>query len=349
MRESGKKKTIKIISAVLAAALIIAGAFGGYLFYRFNCDKSNAADGYAAVYSDGLSAKLLTDGNGIFRVLKINDTHFINGTCENDRHTLDDLKAILDRTPCDLIIVDGDLVEGFNLNAKYDKFGAIDIFARLIEQYEIPWTFAPGNNDSEFDGSNESIISFMMRYGHFLYGNEKNIDGSMQFMIDIYHNENLTHRIAVMDSGMRKPKAIGPYQPISENQANWLNEEVLSENVKTSVFFHMPTNAFQNAYDSGEPYDGIDMYEADPYDGIKGDGVFDEVIKENANITLISCAHQHSNNMCSFYNGRYYQLSSVSGYGAGRDDYIELSCTLTVINTLDENAKTMYSFEQIKA
>ena len=80
MHENRKKVTVKIISAVLAAALIIAGAFGGYLFYRFNCDKSNAADGYAAVYSDDLSAKLSTDGNGIFRVLKINDTHFINGT-----------------------------------------------------------------------------------------------------------------------------------------------------------------------------------------------------------------------------------------------------------------------------
>ena len=91
------------------------------------------------------------------------------------------------------------------------------------------------------------------------------------------------------------------------------------------------------------------MYNTYPYDEIKNDDVFDNVIKDNEYITLISCGHQHSNNMCSFYDGRYYQLSSVSGYSAGRDDFIYPSCTLTTINTSDDNAQTMYSFEQIRA
>ena len=74
----------------------------------------------------------------------------------------------------------------------------------------------------------------------------------------------------------------------------------------------MPTTAFQTAYDNGEAYEGFDMYNTYPYDEIKNDDVFDNVIKDNEYITLISCGHQHSNNKCSFYNGRYYQLSSVS-------------------------------------
>ena len=189
----------------------------------------------------------------------------------------------------------------------------------------------------------------MMQYEHFIYGNSKDIDGSMQFIIDIYNNEKLVHSVAIMDSGARKPKAIGSYQPISENQANWLNDEVNARKVKTSVFFHMPTNAFQAAYDDGEAYTGFDMYNTYPYDEIKNDDVFDNVIKGNEYITLISCGHQHSNNMCSFYDGRYYQLSSVSGYSAGRNDFIYPSCTLTTINTLDDNPQTMYSFEQIRA
>ncbi|MCH5314883.1 MAG: metallophosphoesterase [Eubacterium sp.] len=348
MKNSRKKLAVKIIAVILAVVLIAVGLFGGYLLYRFSCNKSNTTNSYDAVY-EAEQVKLSTDSNGIFKVLKINDTHFFDGVCENDKHTLDDLKAILDKTPCDLIVVDGDLVDGFNLKTTYDKFGAINLFANLIEEYNIPWTFAPGNNDFEIDGSNEDIIAFMMQYEHFVFGNKKNVDGSMQFMIDVYNNDKLVHSIAVMDSGARKPKAIGPYQPISENQANWLNDEVNSRGVKTSVFFHMPTTAFQTAYDDGEAYDGFDMYNTYPYDEIKNDDVFDNVIKDNNNITLISCAHQHSNNMCSFYNNRYYQLSSVSGYSAGRNDFIYPSCTLTVINTLDDNVQTMYSFEQIRA
>lgn len=348
MDKHKKKIILKAISCILAIIIIAVGSFGGYLLYRFNCDKSNSSNSYEAVY-EAEQIKLSTDSNGIFKVLKINDTHFFNGVCENDKHTLDDLKIILDKTPCDLIVVDGDLVDGFNLKLTYDKFGAIDLFANLIEKYDTPWTFAPGNNDFEIDGSNESIIAFMMQYEHFICGNAKNIDGSMQFIIDVYNNDELVHSIAVMDSGARKPKAIGSYQPISENQANLLNDEVNSRKVKTSVFFHMPTNAFEEAYDNGEAYNGFDMYKTYPYDEIENDYVFDEVIKNNQYITLISCAHQHSNNMCSFYNGRYYQLSSAGGYSAGRHDFIYPSCTLTVINTLDDNAKTMYSFEQIRA
>lgn len=348
MRKSKKKLIVKVIAIILAIVLIAVGSFGGYLLYRFSCDRSNATNSYETVYKAD-QVKLSTDDNGIFKVLKINDTHFFDGVCEDDKQTLDDLKLILDKTHCDLIVVAGDLVEGFNLKPTYDKFGAIDLFANLIEEYDTPWTFAPGNNDFEIDGSNEDIIAFMMQYEHFIYGNSKDIDGSMQFVIDVYNSEKLVHSVAIMDSGARKPKAIGSYQPISENQANWLDDEVNARKVKTSVFFHMPTNAFQTAYDNGEAYAGFKMYNTYPYDEIKNDDVFDNVIKDNEYITLISCGHQHSNNMCSFYNGRYYQLSSVSGYSAGRDDFIYPSCTLTTINTNDDNAQTMYSFEQIRA
>lgn len=346
--KSKKKIIIKIIAVILAVLLVVAGSFCGYLIYRFNCDKSNVTNSYEAVYT-AEQVKLSTDANGFFKILKINDTHFFDGLCENDKHTLDDLEIILDKNKCDLIVINGDLVDGFNLKPAYDKFGAIDLLAALLEKYDTPWTFAPGNNDFEIDGSNEDIIAFMMQYEHFIYGNARDINGSMQFVIDVYHNDELVHSVVVMDSGARKPKAIGSYQPIAENQAKWLNDEVNTRKVKTSVFFHMPTNAFQTAYDNGKAYDGFDMYNTYPYDEIKNDDVFDNVIKDNKYITLVSCGHQHSNNMCSFYNGRYYQLSSVSGYSAGRNDFIVPSCTLTTINTLDNNPQTMYSFEQIRA
>lgn len=344
-----RKKNVwkKAIAVILAVVLAAVGCFGGYLLYRFNCNKSDAANSYDAVYT-APQVKLATDDSGIFKILKINDTHFFNGVCKNDRHTLDDLKTILDKTPCDLIVVNGDLVDGFNLNPSYDKFGAIDLFASLVEAYNIPWTFAPGNNDFEIDGSNEDIIAFMMQYEHFVYGNSKEVDGSMQFIIDVYSKNELVHRVAIMDSGARKPKAIGAYQPISKNQANWLNNEVNARQVKTSVFFHMPTNAFQTAYDEGKAFEGIKMYNTYRYDEIKNDDVFDHIIKNNAYITLISCAHQHSNNMCSFYDGRYYQLSSAGGYSAGRHDFIQPSFTLTTINTLKGDVQTMYTFEQIQ-
>lgn len=347
MKNRKKKLIFRVISTIIAVALIFVICFGGYLLYRFNCDKSGAANSYQEIYS-AQQIKLSIEKNGIFKVLKINDTHMFNGTCEDDKKTLDYIKTVLDKTSCDFIVLDGDIVDGFNLKASYDKYSAFSLMAELIEKYNTPWTFAPGNNDFEIDGGNDDIIAFLMQYDHFVYGNEKDVDGSMQFVAEIYNGDTLVHCVAIMDSGARKPKAIGSYQPMTEAQAKWLDNEVSKRNIPTSVFFHMPTNAFQEAYDKGEEYKGFDMYNTYPYDDIKGDNVLDEIIKDNENITLISCAHQHSNNMCSFYNGRYYQLSSVSGYSADCRDFITPSCTLTTINTNDDNVQTMYDFEQIR-
>lgn len=347
MQKSKMRSALKISAVVLAALLIAAGSFGGYILYRFNCDKSGAAHSYSEIFNQE-QVTLNVDDSGIFKVLQINDTHMFNGTCENDAKTLDGIKNVLSENKYDLIILNGDIVDGFNLRTDYDKYGAISYLAEIIEQTGTPWTFAPGNNDGEIDGENEDIIAYMMQYDNFICGNEESLDGSMQVYIDLNYNGELSHEIAVMDSGSRTVKAIGPYDYIKEDQAQWLNDEANERNVKTSVFFHMQTNAFQNAYDEGEAYDGYFMSMVYPYDEIENDIVFDDVIGDNDNISLISCGHQHSNNMCSFYNGRYYQLCHASGYSAGRDDFITPAVTEITINVTDGNTQTMYEFEQIE-
>ena len=140
-----KKQIIKVVATILAVVLLFVGSFGGYLLYRFNCDKSSdygfVSNDYNNIYEQQVPTYDVGD-DGEFDVLKINDTHFYNGICEDDKHTLFDLKTILDKTPVDFIVVNGDLVEGFNLKSDYDKYKAIDLFADMIEEYNIPWTFA---------------------------------------------------------------------------------------------------------------------------------------------------------------------------------------------------------------
>lgn len=346
--KSRKKLIIRITAIIVAAVLAVLGCFGGYLVYRFNCDKSGSENDYSKVYSQPVQTFDVGD-DGEFCVLKINDTHFINGTIEEDKHTLSDLKTTLDRTPCDFIVVDGDLVEGFTLRRDYDKYQAVNVFAELIEEYDIPWTFAPGNNDGEIDGDNEEIIAFMMQYDNFVCGNKEGVYGDMQFFVDLTYNNELVHSLAFLDSGMRKPKAIGKYEYIRESQIHWLLDGVNERKVPTSVFFHMPVPSFEDAFDNGEAYEGFKMYKTYSYKDIEKNQLFDDMVGDNEYISLISCAHQHSNNMCSFYSGRWYQLSSASGYSAGRDDFIEPSVTLTRIDVKADNAKDRYTFAQIKA
>ncbi len=343
------KKTFKIIAILLATVLVCGGSFGGYILYRFNFNRlDDLTHSYNEIYNQPQITYDVGD-DGEFSVLKINDTHFYNGTCEKDMATLSDLKTILDKTPCDFIAANGDIVDGFNLNSDYDKYGAIKKFADLVDSYNIPWTLIPGNNDGEFDGDNEDIIAFLMQYKNFVCGNEENIDGDMQFFVDLEYKGELAHSLVVMDSNARTIKAIGKYDYIKENQINWLLDGINERKVKTSVFFHMNTPDFKTAFENGEAYEGFPSAYIYELDNIKENKLFDDMTENNEYISLISIGHVHSNNMCHFYNGRYYQLSSVSGYNASHPDDMIPSCTLTVIDVTETDAREMYIFSKIEA
>ena len=65
MQKSKKKLFFKIFAVILAVIIVFAGSFGGYVLYRFNCDKSNAQNSYEQVYN-APQINLQTDEDGIF-------------------------------------------------------------------------------------------------------------------------------------------------------------------------------------------------------------------------------------------------------------------------------------------
>lgn len=280
-----------------------------------------------------------------FKILKINDTHFINGTCDDDVKTLEVLKSALDKIPCDLIVMDGDLVEGYNRKITYNKYQAVSVFAELVEQYNTPWTLAPGNNDGQKGGSNEDLIAFLLQYDHFLAGNERDIDGSMQFFIDLKQDGKLVHSVAVLDSHSRDRS--GNYDYIKESQIDWLLKRTDERKVPTSVFFHMPTPAFEKAYKEGEAYSDFPFCDEYSVSNIEKNAEFDEKTADNKYITLLSTGHVHSDNIAYFYNNRYYQLSSLGGFGAIGSDKTAPSYTLTTIDLNQTQTENMYMFEKV--
>ena len=96
--KSKKKLIIKIAAVTLAVILLCVGSFGGYLLYRFNCDISYSDYDYSLIYEQNAPSYDVSE-DGKFTVLKINDTHFYNGTCEDDKHTLSYLKNVLKLNP----------------------------------------------------------------------------------------------------------------------------------------------------------------------------------------------------------------------------------------------------------
>lgn len=341
-----KNNTFKVLLIVGIIIALAGCALGAYVGGRVWTNKLPLEHDYDTIYSNG-DYSLEVDENGIFNVLKINDTHFINGECENDKKTLEGIKKVLDEQKYDLIIMNGDMIDGFGFDPTYNKENAINAFAMLIESYNTPWIFIPGNNDGEMDGDDKDVIAYMLRYPHLLAGNVSGIYGDMQFYVDLTKDGNVVHTIAIMDSGMRSPAVTGSYDHIRENQVEELLGRVRQKGVDVSLFFHMQTPAFEDAYQNGEHYINVPKRRSESYDRIPKNAKFDELIEGEQLIKLISVGHQHGNSMCALLSGRYYELASPSGYNAWRPEGVEPSVTAISIDTGKVNAKEIYSFEKI--
>ncbi len=341
-----KCDTRKILIIVLVIIAVAGASFGAYVGGRAWTNKLPLEDDYDEIYA-GYNYSVETDENGTLKVLKINDTHLLNGETADDVKTLAGLKSILNKTDVDFIVLAGDLVEGFSLNPAYDKENAIKKICQLVEEYDVPWTFTPGNNDGEIDGSNQDVIAYMLRYEHFLAGNVEGIYGDLQFCVDVTRGGERVHTLAFMDSGMRKPKITGSYDHLRESQVARLKEEIIRRGVRTSLFMHMQTPAFEDAYENGKEYENMPKRLSDSYSSIPKNAILDNMFAGEELLTLISCGHQHGNDLCSYYEGRYYQLSSPSGYSAWMPKDVSPSVTLTTINALAVSVEDTYAFEKI--
>lgn len=336
------KKFKKYISLLLLAALIAACFF---VLAACNDKEFVLEHSYSEVYARGDAT--VEASSSAYRILKINDTHLISDSTRKDKKTLDELKTVLDRTEFDLIILDGDIFEGYSAKLSFDKPAAAKAVGDLIDGYGKPWTFAPGNNDGQRGGSNEVVIAYWLGYENFLAGNKEGINGAMQFFIDIKYEGRLKHSVAIMDS--LSLDADDEYDYIKRDQIEALIAGIAERETLVSIFFHMPTPAFKTAYTEGEAYLNFPFSDEYPVDDIPANALFDEMTAGIKNIGLISVGHVHSDNIAYYYNNRYYQLSSLGGYGAVGSNKTSPSYTLTTVDLTATDSRAAYVFEKLSA
>ncbi len=336
------KRLLKTFVIIAVVVLVGGCAFGAYVGGRAWTNVLPRNGEYDGIF--GRNYTIPADPNGEFSILKINDTHLFNGRSAEDQKTLNGIKSVLKAESFDLVVLAGDVVEGFNLHASYDKKEALESIAELLESFNVYWTFVPGNNDSEIDGDNRNVIEYLLKYPNFIVGNERELDGDVNFFIDVTYDGEVKHTLALFDSGSRTPKITGKYDAIDESQVDWLKEEILRRNVPTSMFFHMPTPAFKEAYERGRSVDVVPRLNLNEYDDVKGNASFDERMKTVENIKLLSVGHQHGNSTCSLYGNRYYELASPSGYSASRPTEAVVSATGITVNVNAQDVESLYVF-----
>lgn len=314
-------------------------------------DSAGDITGYAQnnTIVDRSVPSFTVDADGDFTVLQFSDTHLINGATKKDVKTLDAVKMQVNAVKPDLVVISGDMVEGNNNNAKYNKKNALETVGTLFEDLQQYWAYVPGNNDGECFGASADVAAFLAQYPKCIVANREDLTGATQYAVDIKNADGtLVHSLIFMDSLARD--AEDQYDYMKVDQVKWAEETLRqkkAENpaVKCSFFFHMNTPNFLNSGKNGIPYNtDYSPIPKDFYEGIDGNAAFDKAVENAACVGLVSIGHIHpKTNYCSFLNDTYYHIVRASGYNVTKNP----GCVKITIHTTAADTKDMYTFEEI--
>lgn len=287
---------------------------------------------------------------------------------KKDNWAINAVATLIQEEKPNLVIVTGDIAfpvpyAAASLNNKKEA----EVFATLMENLGVYWAFSFGNHDTEIYSyySREQISEFYLqdRWEHCLFlEGEKDVDGYGNYNINVKNSKGLlTHSFIMMDShSYRDGDYFGiawKYDQIHENQIAWYEKTIKELNqtnkntfnslpnneqteyllsidelslpvVKSSLFFHIPTIDYRNAWREYAENDHKDTENVKIIGGMAGEtdeGVFygtgtDEDVqnKESGNeykSTLfrkieelgstknLFCGHDHLNTFTLSYYG----------------------------------------------
>jgi hypothetical protein len=274
-----------------------------------------------------------------------------------DRRVLEyTVEELVKRVKPDLITISGDL--GW---AEYTL--AYDLFAELLEKFQIPWAPIWGNHDNQNGAEHVAfIVNRYRKYSHFLYEEGDPAMGNGNYVIAIEEEGKVVEGLIMMDSHNRvdyvddKGEVKQVDAKLLPLQMDWYRAQIhaLKErgcNSATMVL-HIPPYAFREAskaaYQDGLDLTKTTLQEADgtacwkegyedsvgvQHEGIcsypEEDGVL-AVIKEEGVTKRIVAGHDHVNNWMITYEGIQMIYALKTGAGCYWNPLLNGGTTLKV-------------------
>lgn len=328
---------------------------------RINLKKARSFPA-APEISDPVEFENLSDGvwnvhtDRDIKVLQITDIHLGGGWMSfgRDAKTLNCVAAMVTAENPDLVVVTGDVAYPvfFQAGTPNNKTGA-KLFANLMETLGVYWTVTFGNHDTELYAyfSREDIAEFYKGFPHcLLQSGPEEVDGVGNQEFRIMNSDGIiTRDLILMDSHTYVDGDIfgifWKYDNIHQNQVDWYKNIVktlpvmnrdkvlsgdenadkyasLTENVPTTLFFHIPLTEYRDAWDEykNNGYKDTDdvkfNYGAEGEDvccGIHSDELFETAL-ELGSTDAFFCGHDHINTFSLKYKGIYLNYSNSVDY-----------------------------------
>ncbi len=286
-----KKRTIKglIITAIVIACIgVLIGIFAIVNVAGVSA-LTKLGDQFSPVaYAEGEQLVPTVDEDGYYtfvadrplNVLQFTDIHIGAGfgSQKKDAWALNAVATMISAERPDLVIVTGDIAFPVPYAAgTFNNLNAIKIFANLMEQLEVYWTFVFGNHDTEIYSmyTRSEICNFFedsnFRYCLFKANNdiededERESFGYGNNIIKVKNSQGIvTQALVGFDSHSYTDGdyfgALWRYDNIHVNQIEWYQSEMQRLNeansrldpnaqpIRNMAFFHIPLREYRRAW-----------------------------------------------------------------------------------------------------
>lgn len=330
------KKYLTLIIALLLAISLVA-------LCACSAPPNLPAGDFSVVLNRELPT-LAADINGDFTILQLTDLHLRGNGGKKEKKTLDGVAKLIDGNDFDLVVITGDMVDGYNNDHKYNKEEALKSIAELMEEKEQYWAYTLGNNDGEVCGSNSDIFAYLASYEHCLIS-DVGVGGVGNYTINIANGDKIVHTLIFVDSRMRGDD--GKMLAIDKSQIDWYNTvatEAKSKGIFTSMFMHVPFLEFAKAYQHGEIIEGYNNRTStlDINVNPNSSRMYDTIVSAGNN-GLIGTGHTHGSDYIRFYEDEYLLQVRAAGYTEWNDK-IDRGGAKIIIHTSATSKRQLYTF-----
>jgi len=256
--------------------------------------------------------------NGKFTIAQFTDTHFYIGG-ENSQEVLDNIKAVLEAEPVDLVIFTGDIVTG------KPTIKSWEVLTELLISYEIPYTVTFGNHEDEAESSREELLAYLSERPYCVLSDEggMQVEGIGNHILPVYNQKGIAEKlIYCMDSrsySLAKDQGVEGYGWFDQSQVRWFsesNQKWLTKNpdVQALMFFHIPLPEYSQAFDHGEFKVG--KRKEEECSPKINTGMFAAMVLQR-NVLGAFVGHDHVNN----YVAQLHRIALGYGYFSGGNSY----------------------------
>ena len=276
-------------------------------------------------------------------VLQITDPQIMNPEFYTAEGTPEELcyryiRETVENTKPDLIIVTGDLVYG-----KFDPKGeSWTEFIGVMESFGIPWSPVMGNHEPECEMGIDWQCEQLEKAENCLF-KQRDLTGNGNYSVGIKQGKKLNRVFYMLDSNgaiaaSEKSKQNGHTFTLGvgfqSNQIEWYTDSITKlkqeyPSVKLSFAYHIPQNAFQQAYKKygfGSIQNGYEPVNIDKLEN-KSEGDFGWIVNgktpwdygdtvfngmKSLGVDSVFVGHEHRNSLSVVVDGIRFQFGQKS-------------------------------------